>query len=125
MKRIDLEERLIDFAVLIIKIASGLKKNKAGIIMEGQIVRSGTSPALNYGEVQGAESNKDFIHKLQVVLKELRETLISLKIIRKAELNPDKELLTTAIVENEELICIFVKSVITSKNRYTNKKSRF
>ena len=52
MKKQELEERLIDFAVLIIKIASGLKKTKAGLIIEGQIVRSGTSPALNYGEVQ-------------------------------------------------------------------------
>ena len=117
MKNQELEERLIDFAVLIIKIASSIKKTRAGLTMEGQIVKSGTSPALNYGEVRGAESNKDFIHKLQVVLKELRETSIALKIIKRAQLSSDFKLIDLTLSENDELISIFVKSVNTSKNR--------
>ena len=83
MDRFELEERLIDFAVLIIEIIDEIKTNKAGNHLSNQLVRSGTSPALNYGEAQGAESRKDFIHKIKVVLKELRETYVSLRITEK------------------------------------------
>jgi four helix bundle protein len=75
-KAIELEERLIDFAVRIIKLAAGLPKTPVGKHIAGQIVRSGTSPAPNYGEARGAESHADFIHKLRIVLKELNETSI-------------------------------------------------
>ena len=71
-----LEERLIEFAVRIIKLAARLPKTAAGRHIAGQILRSGTSPAPNYGEARGAESSNDFIHKVRVVLKELNETLI-------------------------------------------------
>ena len=74
MNRNELEERLIDFSVLIIEISTHLRRIKPAIIVENQILRSSTSCALNYGEAIGAESDKDFAHKIQVVLKELRET---------------------------------------------------
>ena len=117
MKRIELEERLIDFSVRIIEIATALKRTKAGRILEDQIVRSGTSCALNYGEAIGAESTKDFIHKIQVVLKELRETFIALRIIKKSGLSKSPEELTSGLDENNQLISIFVKSVYSNKNR--------
>ena len=86
MNKLELEERLIDFAVLIIEISGELPKTNIGLHLSGQLVRSGTSPALNYGEAQSAESRKDFIHKIKIVLKELRETLVCLKIIYKVKL---------------------------------------
>ena len=86
MNKFQLEDRLTDFAVLVIEIVNDLPNSKAGNHLAGQLVRSGTSPALNYGEAQSGESRKDFIHKIKVVLKELRETFICLKIINKAKL---------------------------------------
>lgn len=71
MTREELENRLIDFSVRIIQISQRLEKTKGGSVLSGQVVRCGTSPALNYGEARSAESEKDFVHKLQVVLKEL------------------------------------------------------
>ena len=71
---------------------------------------------MNYGEATGAESNKDFIHKIQVVLKELRETHIALRIIKRADLSRDISLLDNGIDENNQLISIFVKSIRTLKN---------
>src|SRR5213593_1116532 len=77
----ELEERLIEFAVRIIRLTSRLPKTPAGKHVAGQILRSGTSPAPNYGEARGAESHADFVHKVRIVLKELNETLIWLQII--------------------------------------------
>jgi four helix bundle protein len=114
--RADLEERLIDFTILIIEIAESLPKTRAGNTLSDQMVRSGTSVALNYGEVQDAESRKDFIHKIKIILKELRETLIALKIVYKTKMYKSKEKLEFALKENNELISIFVKSVSTARN---------
>lgn len=72
-KKFDLEDRLIEFAILTIKTTEKLNNSKAGNHIAGQLVRSGTSPALQYGEAQSAESRNDFIHKLKILLKELRE----------------------------------------------------
>src|SRR3990172_8157788 len=93
MRKYDLEERLIDFAVAIIKISNCLPNNRTGNVLGNQLVKSGTSPALNYGEAQSAESRRDFIHKLKIVLKELRETLICLKIIDRTALLRNNEIL--------------------------------
>lgn len=116
MDKFDLEERLINFAVLIIEITNEIPATKAGNHLSGQLVRSGTSPALNYGEAQSGESRKDFIHKIKVVLKELRETLVCLKIIYKTKMYKSIEKIQFAIKENDELISIFVKSVETAQN---------
>lgn len=116
MKKYDLHERLIDFAVLIIVVTNNIDTTKAGNHLSGQIVRSGTSPSLNYSEAQSAESRRDFIHKMSIVLKELRETHACLKIIERAKLYTNiSENITAIIVENKELISIFVKSIETSK----------
>ena len=84
--KFDLEDRLIEFSVLIIKITENLINTRAGNHIAGQLVRSGTAPALLYGEAQSAESRNDFIHKLKILLKELRETLVALKIIKRVPL---------------------------------------
>ena len=80
-KKFDLEDRLIDFAIRISEVAEVIPNTLLGKQIKGQIIRSGTSPALNYGEAQSAESTNDFVHKLKIVLKELRETLVCLKIV--------------------------------------------
>jgi four helix bundle protein len=111
----DIEERLIDYSVLIIEITESLVKTKAGNYYAGQIIRSGSSPALNYGEAQDAESRKDFIHKIKIMLKELRETNIALKVIERANLSEKPDLARKVIVETNELISIFVKTVSTAR----------
>ena len=86
MNKYDLEERLIEFSVLIIEVVSEIPNSKSGNHLSGQLVRSGTSVSLNYGEAQSSESRKDFIHKMKVILKELRETFVCLKIIHQCKL---------------------------------------
>ncbi|MCD6113477.1 MAG: four helix bundle protein [Bacteroidales bacterium] len=115
MNKSELEERLINFAVLIIDIVNEMPNTKAGNHLSGQLVRSGTSPALNYGEAQSGESRKDFIHKIKIVLKELRETFVCLKIIYKANLYKSEKKIQIVLKENNELISIFVKSVETAQ----------
>ena len=111
-----LEERLIDFAVRVIKLSVKLPKTAAGGHISGQILRSGTSPAPNYGEARGAESPNDFTHKLRVVVKELNETLIWLRMIKRGELLR-AELLTDLIAENVELCKIFATTLKTARTR--------
>jgi four helix bundle protein len=111
----DLEERLIDFAVRIIRTAESLPKTKVGNHIAGQLIRCGTSPAPNYGEAQSAESRSDFIHKMKVSLKELRETRVWLLIVARAELIKPPSKLEPLIDENNELISIFVTSIKTAK----------
>ena len=113
----DLEERLIDFAVRIIRTAESLPKTKAGNHIAGQLIRCGTSPAPNYGEAQSAESRSDFIHKMKVSLKELRETKVWLLMIVRANLIKPTSKLETLIKENNELISIFVTSIKTAKKK--------
>ena len=122
MDRQELENRLIDFAVFIFKVSEIWPKSRAGNTLSNQIVRSGTSPALNYGEAQSAESRKDFAHKLKIILKELRETLICLKIIKKAKLLKETDVLDHAIRENNELIAIFVSSLNTVQKKQMSTK---
>ena len=117
MKTFDLEDRLIDFAVRVIRIADSLPKTKIGKHIAGQIVRCGTSPATNYGEAQAAESSADFVHKMKVCLKELRETRVWLLMIIKAELIKSASRIEPLIDENNQLISIFVKSIQTAKTK--------
>lgn len=115
MKKYDLEDRLIDFAVSIINIYDQLAKTDAGRYLAGQLVRSGTAPALIYGEAQSAESRKDFIHKMKISLKELRETSINLKIIQRGKLQSAEHNFKSVMNESSELISIFVKSIQTAR----------
>jgi four helix bundle protein len=115
MNRNDLEDRLINFSVLIIEALQSVPKNVTSNHLIGQLIRSGTSVSLNYGEAQSGESKRDFIHKMQVVLKELRESFVCLKIIDRAKLHKNQALFQMALKENNELISIFVKSIETAK----------
>ncbi|RFZ90672.1 four helix bundle protein [Mucilaginibacter conchicola] len=110
----DLEELLIDFAIIVSEVVEGLPATRLGNYLAGQLVRSGCSPALNYGEAQSAESRNDFIHKMKVILKELRESLISLKIIERKSLY-DFAKVSAAKNECNQLVAIFVKSIETAK----------
>jgi four helix bundle protein len=115
MNKQELENRLIDFAAMIIIESNSFKSNYAGNHLSSQIIRSGTSPALNYGEAQSAESSKDFVHKMGICLKELRESFVCLRIIEKANLTTDLDGLALAKNEANELISIFVSSIKTAK----------
>ena len=90
----ELQRRLVSFAVKIIELAGHLPKTPAGRHVSGQILRSGTSPAPNYGEARGAESRADFVHKLRIAVKELNETGIWLLIILEARMVPPSLLRT-------------------------------
>ncbi|MEP2776433.1 MAG: four helix bundle protein [Luteolibacter sp.] len=109
----ELEDRLIDFAVMIVAVVEELPNNKAGNHVGNPLIRSGTSPAPNYAEARSAESRKDFVHKMKIALKELRETIVWLRIIERKPLGDCKDL-ATAIVECNELIAIFVSSTKTA-----------
>ena len=116
MDHYQLEDRIIAFSASIIKLSRLLPNNFEGKHISNQLIRSGSSVALNYGEAQAGESRKDFIHKMKVSLKELRETFICLKLIREVELIKSNEELKNLIKENNELISIFVVSIKTAIN---------
>ena len=124
MKRFELEERLITFSTLIIEIVKDMPGDKVGGHLSGQLIRSGTSVSLNYGEAQSGESRKDFIHKIKVVLKELRETSVCLKIVKRAHLLEDETKIEKALIESNELISIFVRSVKTAQRNDENDKNK-
>jgi four helix bundle protein len=119
MNKYDLSERLLQFASDCISVAETLPKTFAGNHIAGQLIRSGTSPALHYGEAQAAESRADFIHKMKVCLKELRETYNAFRLVGKRKWY-DEEKLPMIQKENNELIAIFVSSLKTA----TSTKSR-
>ena len=110
----DLEERLLEYAVRIIRVAESMKRSAAGLHIADQLLRSGTSPYGNHGEAEGAESRDDFIHKLRVCFKELRESRRWLKLIQRAELIDKPELLVGLINESDELVRIFARSIQTA-----------
>ena len=114
-RKYDLQDRLIDFAVRIIKLADALPNTKIGNHVRGQILKSGTSPAPNYGEAQSAESRDDFVHKIKISLKELRETKVWLLIIIRAELIKPAKNISSLLEENDELIKILFKSAATAR----------
>ena len=116
----DLEEKLIGFAVRIIQLADALPKSRVGNHISGQLIRCGTAPAPNYGEAQGAESRSDFIHKMKIGLKELRESKVWLKMIIQAKLIFPASRLDTLIDETDQLISIFVKSIKTASMNKQN-----
>lgn len=119
MRRYDLEERLIDFACLGLTVCERLPATKAGANLDHQLSKSCTAPALIYGEAQAAESKADFIHKMKLVLKELKETSINLKIIKRKPLINDL-VIDKALDECSQLIAIFLKSIETVKARGSN-----
>lgn len=116
----DLQDRFVDYAVRIIKLSESLPQTRAAKHICSQILRSGTSPAPNYAEAQSAESRADFVHKLKIALKELRETQSWLKIIVRAELIEPAQALDPLLRETDELISILFKSIDTAKKNDKN-----
>ncbi len=109
-----LEERLIQFAIKVILMTKKIDQSFAAEHLIKQLIRSATSPALNYGEARSVESSRDFLHKMKICLKELRESYVNLKIQKGAGLTLNSELLEELLKENNELISIFVRSVKTA-----------
>jgi four helix bundle protein len=107
-------ERLIHFSVRIIPVCQALPNSKVGNHIRGQLLHCGTSPPPNYAEAQSAESRSDFIHKMKIALKELRETKVWLQMIVEATLIKPTSRLHPLIQECDELISIFVKNVNTA-----------
>ncbi len=118
----DLEDRLVDYTCRMIEVVEALPKTRSGNYMAGQLIRSCHSPAFNYGEAQAAESPDDFIHKLRVVLKELKECRTCIKIIIKRAYFEPALKLNTVYKETEELIAIVGKSISTAEK---NKNGRY
>jgi len=113
----DLEDRLLDFSTEIIRLTEEIVKSRAGNHVASQLLRSGTSPFPNHGEAQAAESLNDFLHKMRVCLKELRETWRWLRLIRKVPLSENIKPVDTLIQEADELIRIFSASIRTAERR--------
>jgi four helix bundle protein len=112
--RFDLEDRLLDFSARIIRLVDALPNTRAANHVAGQLLRCGTSPYGNHGEVEAAESRRDFVHKLRICLKELKESRRWLRLLQKASLVPEKKM-GAILGETEELIKIFFTSVRTAE----------
>lgn len=120
----NLEDRLVAFSVKIIDLAYRLQMKPELKAITNQILKSGISPALNYGEAMHAESKKDFVHKMKIALKELRETHISLKILFNVNRVPFKDEISFLKDENNELLAIFVSSVKTAQQNMQIEKNK-
>ena len=119
----DLEDRLVEFGSRIIDVVEALPNTRAGNYIAGQLVRCGLAPALLYGEAQGAESRDDFIHKMKILLKELKETRVCLKLIIKKEMIKPVNRLNEVRKECEDLIKISSKSIETAKQNNRKPKN--
>ena len=123
-RRFDLEERLLEFASAVIDLSEKLPNTRAGNHVAGQILRCGTWPYPNHGEAEDAESRDDFIHKLKVCLKELRETRRWARLVRHKGWATDDPTLVFLLSEAEELIRIFYSSIQTARrNALAEKRS--
>lgn len=114
-RKYDLEDRFVDYTCRMIDVVEALPGTRAGNYIAGQLVRSSHSPTFNYGEAQGAESRNDFIHKMGIILKELKECRTALKIIIKKQLIRPVLKLDPIYKETEELIAIIAKSIVTAQ----------
>lgn len=121
-ERQDLEERLILFGIPIIRTSEVMPRTAAGIHLSGQLLRSGTSSALNYAEAKASESHRDFTHKIKIVLKELRETWVNMRMIDGSGIHPDKAILGSALSESNQLVAIFTQSVRTAERKSPPRK---
>jgi four helix bundle protein len=117
MKKSELESRLVKFSVDVIGMTKGMDGSFESQHLGKQIIRSGTAVSLLYGEAQGAISRKDFIHKISLVLRELRETQMNLRIIEDSKLLINQELLPRIKDENNQLVCIFMKTLLTAREK--------
>jgi four helix bundle protein len=116
--KFDLEDRLLEFSVRVIRVTESMKRSRAANHIADQLLRSGTSPYGNHGEAEGAESRSDFIHKLKICYKELRETRRWLRLVQRGALIAKPSLLESLINEADELVRIFASSIrTTERNR--------
>lgn len=120
-RKFDLEERLLEYAARIIRLTETMRRTQAGIHVAGQLLRSGTSALPNHGEAQAAESAADFVHKMSVCLKELRETRRWLRLAQRVPLVRTADSIEPLLRETEELIRIFFSSIATAKKRTLRK----
>ncbi|NAS31541.1 four helix bundle protein [Flavobacteriaceae bacterium R38] len=116
-QKYDLQKQLVKFPALIIKNTDILKKNFSTEHLLRQLIRSVTSAALNYGEAQAAESKNDFIHKMKICLKELRESQVNLQILKETDLIIEKEKFQQVFQECNELVAIFTTSIKTTSKK--------
>ena len=123
-RKFDLEERLLEFASAVIDLSENLPDTRAGNHVAGQILRSGTSPYPNHGEAEDAESREDFIHKLKVCLKELRETRRWARLIKRKAWAKEDSALLFVLSESDELIRIFYSSIQTAKRNALAERRR-
>jgi four helix bundle protein len=117
VKEYDLEERLLNYAAQVIRLVESLPATRAGNHVSGQLLRSGTSALPNHGEAQAAESRNDFVHKLSICLKELKESRRWLRLTQRVPLVESPDLVDPVLGETEELIRIFAASLRTAKRR--------
>ena len=115
-EKYDLEERLLEYAARIIRLVEKLPDSRAGNHVAGQLLRSGTSPLPNHGEAQGAESRKDFVHKLKICHKELLESRRWLRLIQRVPLLKAAKV-QPLVEETNELVRIFAASLRTAQQR--------
>lgn len=116
----DLEERLLEFAARVVRCAEALPRSRTGAHVGGQLLRCGTSPLLNHSEAESAASPQDFLHKMRICRRELRETAGCLKLIQHVPLvrNPTK--LDPLLANADELVRIFARSVQTASRRVSS-----
>jgi len=115
----DLEDRLLEYAASTIRLVEKMPNTRTANHVGGQLLRSGTSPLFNHGEAQAAESPSDFVHKMKVCLKELRESQRALRLVRKVPLTDEAAEVDCLLRETDELIRIFVTSIRTAQRNRT------
>lgn len=121
--KFDLEDRLVRYSCSIVEAMKYLPNDTTGRHLRDQLIRSSISSALNYGEALSAESRKDFVHKIKILLKELRESRVGLKILKELKIG-HQDYLNSILSENSELIAIFQTSVKTARKNLNNTRSR-
>ena len=121
-KKYDLEEPLLDYAAEIVRLVEKLPSTRAGCHMAGQLLRSGTSPLPNHGEAQAAESADDFVHKMSICFKELKESRRWLRLIKRLPML-EATAVDSLLAETEELIKIFAASLRTARKQTNNATS--
>jgi len=123
-RRFDLENRLLEFSAAVIDLSETLPNTRSGNHVAGQILRSGTAPYPNHGEAEAAESREDFVHKMKICLKELRETRRWAQLIQKKGWAGERGTLPFVLSEAEELIRIFYSSIRTAQQNIIAERQR-
>lgn len=122
-RRYDLAERFLEYAVQVLRLTEAMNGTRAASHVAGQLLRSGTAPLFNHGEAQAAESPRDFVHKLRIVLKELKESRNALRLIARVPLVNPAACVDPLLAETEELIRITAASIRTAEKRIVREAS--